>query len=457
MKKIVFQIVVAIAGLLCLSCNETFEPNVDFGDKTYVNDYSGLVDQAKSLNERLTLLNKMLADELSGLKLSIDATTGAIKAQTSQVSSDLQAILTSLLNGFKSLKTVISETGDRMVYAINTNGEIIAFHLDQNGQLIAANITAKADELIKAINDQNLSLDKRMEALNTVVSSGLAKIGVYISDAGSALKTQLKDAVQSISGLSDAVLTGFRTLNTQIAITGSQTVYAINQNGQTIALHLDANGQLISGTVCRSAKEIAAAINSQTATLAQKIDALNEAITEGLLHVKVEITSDEIVAKLSDIDESLGKINVSLFDGLDKLGEKMDENGNRVVTAMNSNGENLILTIDKNGSLISVSITESVDKLVKVINDLNSTLAEKLDALNQIIAGGLADVIWLMDQNGKSFTLQFQNINENLAGINTSLLEGFSVLKKQMGETGAAVVSAINSEGQVISMSIDSN
>lgn len=55
-----FLMAIFIAGVYCTSCNMTFEPTVDFGDKSYVNDYSALVDQAKSLAEKLDLLNKML-------------------------------------------------------------------------------------------------------------------------------------------------------------------------------------------------------------------------------------------------------------------------------------------------------------------------------------------------------------------------------------------------------------
>ena len=82
MKKVLIPFLVA--GMLCTtSCTELFEPSVDYGDQTYINDYSALVsvinDLNKSISERFEALNKLLDKNLADIKLSVDENTGAIK------------------------------------------------------------------------------------------------------------------------------------------------------------------------------------------------------------------------------------------------------------------------------------------------------------------------------------------------------------------------------------------
>ena len=53
-----------VAGMLsATSCTELFEPSVDYGNQTYINDYSALVsavnDLNKTLSERFNALNSL--------------------------------------------------------------------------------------------------------------------------------------------------------------------------------------------------------------------------------------------------------------------------------------------------------------------------------------------------------------------------------------------------------------
>ena len=86
MKK--FLIALALFGTLGLgSCSGTFNPSVDFGDKTYINDYSNLVkavnDLSSTLDARLSALNSLIEKGFYDVKVAVDANTNAITIHTS--------------------------------------------------------------------------------------------------------------------------------------------------------------------------------------------------------------------------------------------------------------------------------------------------------------------------------------------------------------------------------------
>ena len=43
-KSLRLLLAVLVAGVFAISCNEMFAPEVNFGNKTYINDYRELVD-----------------------------------------------------------------------------------------------------------------------------------------------------------------------------------------------------------------------------------------------------------------------------------------------------------------------------------------------------------------------------------------------------------------------------
>lgn len=112
MKKVLIPFLVA--GMLCTtSCTELFEPSVDYGDQTYINDYSALVsvinDLNKSISERFEALNKLLDKNLADIKLSVDENTGAIKILGENVENGLSSINKTLFDGFSALSTQIDD------------------------------------------------------------------------------------------------------------------------------------------------------------------------------------------------------------------------------------------------------------------------------------------------------------------------------------------------------------
>ena len=101
-KKIIALFFAATIGLN--SCTEVLEPNVDYGDKTYINDYLALVsainDLSKSFGDRIEALNTLLKNGMAELKLSIDANTGAITVLSQTTQQGLGDINKTLFDGF---------------------------------------------------------------------------------------------------------------------------------------------------------------------------------------------------------------------------------------------------------------------------------------------------------------------------------------------------------------------
>ena len=126
-KKIITLCFAAAIGLN--SCTEVLEPKVDYGDKTYINDYSALVtainDMSKSFGDRIDALNTLLKNGMAELKLSIDANTGAITVLSQTTQQGLSDINKTLFDGFSTLSAQIDAQGQQIVYALNANGEIL--------------------------------------------------------------------------------------------------------------------------------------------------------------------------------------------------------------------------------------------------------------------------------------------------------------------------------------------
>jgi len=461
MKKIHLILCVLALCSGVISCNIKYEPQVSFGDKSYVNDYSALVkelaNQTSAINARLDALNKLLESQLGSIKISIDENTGAIKALSGQLSDDMQDVIYAMLSGFNALSTVVEQTGGKIVYAINSSGEVIALHIDKNGSLISATIKTKVDELVKAINDQSLSISRRLDSLNVALSLGLARIEIKMGTTGSTIEAGFNLLNDAITGLDKDLLDGFTALKRQISATGDKLVYAVNKNGETIAFHLDCNGFMISANLAALSKNLADAINSQSISLADKLDSLTKAVEVGLLKVAVsaEHSGEEIEVKLSDINSTLGDIDRTILDGYTAVATKIDENGDKVVWAVGKNGETIALHLDQNGNLISAAVRESMDSLRDILNSLETTLKQKVDAMNEIIGRALGNIYVKMGEIGTKLNLQFTDMNDALDGINAKLLDGFTKLQSAINDKGNQIVLAINENGESLVAEVD--
>jgi uncharacterized protein (AIM24 family) len=464
--------------LTLAACTEEFAPSVDYGERTYINDYQKLVDAVNdlsmSLDKRMEALNKLVESGLADIKISVDANTGDIHVlnatlhdRLSDISSSLSTINVTLLDGFKSLNTVVQDNGNRIVYALNSNGDLIALHLDKNGELISGTIKAQVSELIKTLNDNNGSLQDKLDALNTVIETGMADVIVKMGESSNTLNVQfetsngmidalvntldrnfgsLKDVLggnfgslqealdKNFNTLGETLLSGFTTLKNAVEDNGDRIVYALNSNGDLIALHLDQNGELINATIKGQVGELIKTLNSNNVSLIEKLDAMNTVAETGMADISVKISEsnrtlnvqfentngmmDDLRATLDDNFESL---NLALLNGFTAVKDAVKDNGDRVVYALNSNGELIALHLDQNGQLIDATMKTQVASLISALNSNSTSLQGKLDAMSTIIETGLANIVVKVGDMGDALDARLETTNTTLSTINTSL------------------------------------
>lgn len=380
-----------VAGMLSTtSCTELFEPTVDYGDQTYINDYSALVaavnDLNKSTGERFEALNKLLNKNMADIKLSIDGNTGAINAIGENMEDGFSAINTTLFNGFSALGKQIDETGKQLVYAINENGELLRLEIDKTGKLISAQIEESANKLVATINSLTATLEEKFDALTLITKAGFAEVSVKIDKLDKTLDVQLTDVNNNLGTLNTTMFNGFKALNTTIDANGNKLVTAMNENGELLCLKIDETGKLISAEIKKSADALVAVINSQTATLEEKFNALNGMITAGFANVSTQIgkVGEQLHLDIQDIHADLGTLNTTMAEGFTTLSTKIDANGNTIATAINAQGEKLEIAIGKNGEVISAKIKDFQDAYATAEAAELAKMAEVVGAINDL-------------------------------------------------------------------------
>lgn len=270
------------AMLTFTACNETFEPNVDFGDKTYVNDYAGLIaavnNMNTSLSERLNALNELLDKHLVNIKVSIDDQTKQIKTDMSTLNTTVGTLNTNMLNGFTALTQQQKTNGENIVSAINDKGDLLALKLDGQNQILSATSTTLSS-LLQAVKDNTTKTDTRLEALNTLLDTKLENVKLSIDALTGKIETQTTGNADALEGIATALGTigtnqtqankALDDINTQLlnsctalgsigtklndqntalgTLSGkvSDVKLAINDKGEAIKLALDNQGNLL--------------------------------------------------------------------------------------------------------------------------------------------------------------------------------------------------------------------
>ena len=489
MKKRIIPFLVA--GMLsATSCTELFEPSVDYGDQTYINDYSALVsavnDLNKTLGERFDALNKLLEKEMANIALSIDENTGAIKVMNSSLTEGLGTINTTLFNGFNALNTTIDKNGDKIVYAMNDNGELLRLQIDSTGKLISAEIKASTAELVKVINSQTATLAEKLAALTTITEAGLADISVKIEGVDKTLKLELGNVNANLGTLNTTMLDGFTALNTTLNENGAKIVTAINKNGEIISLQIDATGKLIQAELKQLATDLIATINDQTKTLKERLDAMSDVINSGLADVKLSIdnqtkslniTLTNIDDKLGTINASLGTINTTMLNGFTALTAEVKLQGESTVIAINAQKEAIIASIDKNGNLLNAqlvnlntnqtNINTNLGKLLDAFSEFKTQNNTNLAAINQTIAAlnptleGLGIKLTTVIDNQGEIITAITTLGNDIAG---SITEQTTALNQAIANNSASIVSsnnaikdAINTQIAALKTSTDAN
>ncbi len=94
--------------------------------------------------------------------------------------------------------------------------------------------------------------------------------------------------------------------------------------------------------------------------------------------------------------------------------------------------------------------------LVEAVNNLNKTLQERFDALNSLLDKNLANIKVAIDENTGAIKVLDQTTQQGLNNINTSIFDGFKTLSEQVDTQGTAIVYAINQNGEMLRLQIDS-
>lgn len=410
-------------------------------------------DQTKSLEERFAILDASLKAGFTDVKVSVDKNTGAITLLDKNTNASLEKINGSLTNGFKLLKEQISTTGNDVIYALDNNGNLLRVELGKQQEALSATIVGQTTKLIAAINDQTSTLGKRIEALSTVVETGLKNVVVSVDKNTGAItlldtntQVSLNGINMSLGKIDGTLISGFQAIKTEISTTGGNIITALDKNGNLLRLELDKQQKLLSATIVTQTNKLAKAINDQTASLSSRFKALTLALSTGLVGIMVEINKNTGAIKTLDThtQASLGTLNTTILNGFNKLNETVDDKGNKIVTAIGTQtdaigtqteaikkqGKLLRMTITKSGKLIAAEIVGSIDTLNATLESQNALLESKLEAINTAISSGLAKVTAQERRINRTLDLRLTAIDTQLQGTNTELQNANAQLKK---------------------------
>lgn len=409
-------------------------------------------DQTKSLEERFAILDASLKAGFTDVKVSVDKNTGAITLLDKNTNASLEKINGSLTAGFKLLKEQISTTGNDVITALDSNGNLLRVELGKQQEALSATIVGQTTKLIAAINDQTSTLAKRIEALSTVVETGLKNVVVSVDKNTGAITLLDKNTQVSLNGINmslgkidGTLISGFQAIKTEISTTGGNIITALDKNGNLLRLELDKQQKLLSATIVTQTNKLAKAINDQTASLNSRFKALTFALSTGLVGIMLEIDKNTGAIKTLDTNTqaSLGTLNTTILNGFNKLNETVDDKGNKIVTAIGTQtdaigtqteaikkqGKLLRMTITKSGKLIAAEIVGSINTLNATLASQNALLESKLDAINTAISSGLAKVTAEERRIGRTLLFGLTAINIQLKGTNTELQNANAQLK----------------------------
>lgn len=105
----------------------------------------------------------------------------------------------------------------------------------------------------------------------------------------------------------------------------------MNKNGEVLRLQIDTTGKLLNATIIAKADAIIQAINDQSNSLAERLNALTLAVQTGLADIKVEIDKNTGAIKFLEktTKNGLAQINTTLVNGFTELNTKIDNHGKR--------------------------------------------------------------------------------------------------------------------------------
>lgn len=343
-------------------------------------------DQTASLSSRFKALTLALSTGLVGIMVEINKNTGAIKTLDTHTQASLGTLNTTILNGFNKLNETVDDKGNKIVTAIGTQtdaigtqteaikkqGKLLRMTITKSGKLIAAEIVGSIDTLNATLESQNALLESKLDAINTAISSGLAKVTAQERRINRTLDLRLTAIDTQLQGTN----TELQNANAQLKKLNT-TLKKLNKN-------------LVSGF-----KTVANSINKM---------------------------SGELSVKLADNTTAIVNMEGSMKNNLKSLKDAVDKQGGDIVTAIDKNGKVVVAAIDKNGNVISTAIGGVVDAITKQTADLNKAITD-----------GTASVV---ASNGELKTAIEKAIKslENKQDANAK--EQIDLLKKMLADNG---------------------
>lgn len=290
------------------SCTENYQSSIDFGDNTYVNDFSELAkainDLSKSLDERLNALNQLLETNLVSIHISIDAQTQAIVAQTAALEQGLSQVNTSLLNGFAALQSTLTAQGEQIITALNANGELISLQIDKTGQLISAELKANTASIVACMNASTTTLankldhiNSKLDGLNQSISDGFVSVTNYqVSNRTdlSTLEQSLQTLITEVSQSAQSLLTGLTTLRASVDTQTSTLTIALNDvKSEVIQLSADQTAalQALKDEVEAQGGRLEYAILNDGTVVVNAIDAMGNLLKSQLVAINQTLTA----------------------------------------------------------------------------------------------------------------------------------------------------------------------
>lgn len=88
--------------------------------------------------------------------------------------------------------------------------------------------------------------------------------------------------------------------------------------------------------------------------------------------------------------------------------------------------------------------------LVDAVNNLNKTLQERFDALNQLLKGNMVDIKLAIDSNTGAIKTLDTHTQASLGTLNTTILNGFNKLNETVDDKGNKIVTAIGTQTDAI-------
>lgn len=352
-------------------------------------------DQTASLSSRFKALTLALSTGLVGIMVEINKNTGAIKTLDTHTQASLGTLNTTILNGFNKLNETVDDKGNKIVTAIGTQtdaigtqteaikkqGKLLRMTITKSGKLIAAEIVGSIDTLNATLESQNALLESKLDAINTAISSGLAKVTAQERRINRTLDLRLTAIDTQLQGTN----TELQNANAQLKKLNT-TLKKLNKN-------------LVSGF-----KTVANSINKM---------------------------SGELSVKLADNTTAIVNMEGSMKNNLKSLKDAVDKQGGDIVTAIDKNGNVVVAAIDKNGNVISTAIGGVVDAITKQTADLNKAITD-----------GTASVV---ASNGELKTAIEKAIKslENKQDANAK--EQIDLLKKMLADNGIYKIPGDNS------------